>query len=552
MMPDLSILIPARNEMFLGKTIENILENIEGDTEIIAVCDGYWPVPGINDHPRVSLIHYTESVGQRRATNDAARLSRAKYIMKCDAHCAFDKGFDVKLMADIEYDWTVVPRMYNLHGFDWQCKQCGNRTYQGPTPTKCMKCEGTQFERVIVWQPRLNRLSDFARFDKDMHFQYWQDYRKRPESKGEIADLMCHVGACWMMHRERFWDLGGMDEKHGSWGQMGVEVSCKTWLSGGRQVVNKKTWYSHMFRTQGGDFGFPYHLSGHDVDKARAYSKDMWLNNKWPLAKHNLQWLLDKFAPVPGWDVQSSTPAVKNAALSTTGAKGVVYYTDNRLDSDIMDVVQQQILKCCNSHPIVSVSLTPIDFGRNIVLPMERGILTMFKQILAGLEAIDAEIVFFCEHDVLYHPSHFDFTPPRKDVFYYNENTWRVDYESGQALFYYCRQTSGLCAYRDLLIEHYRKRTERVERDGYDRRIGYEPGSHQFPRGIDNYISDKYWSEFPNIDIRHGGNLTRSRWSQDQFRDKNTCLGWTMADEVPYWDRTKGRFKELLAVLNNG
>ena len=36
-MPDLSILIPARNEMFLGKTIENILENAEADTEIIAI-----------------------------------------------------------------------------------------------------------------------------------------------------------------------------------------------------------------------------------------------------------------------------------------------------------------------------------------------------------------------------------------------------------------------------------------------------------------------------------------------------------------------------------
>ena len=35
---DLSILIPARNEMFLRRTIEDILEHMEGDTEIIAVC----------------------------------------------------------------------------------------------------------------------------------------------------------------------------------------------------------------------------------------------------------------------------------------------------------------------------------------------------------------------------------------------------------------------------------------------------------------------------------------------------------------------------------
>ena len=39
-MSDLSILIPARNEMFLAKTIENILANIEGNTEVIAVLLG--------------------------------------------------------------------------------------------------------------------------------------------------------------------------------------------------------------------------------------------------------------------------------------------------------------------------------------------------------------------------------------------------------------------------------------------------------------------------------------------------------------------------------
>ena len=53
-------------------------------------------------------------------------------------------------------------------------------------------------------------------------------------------------------------------------------------------------------------------------------------------------------------------------------------------------------------------------------------------------------------------------------------------------------------------------------------------------------------SKFPNIDIRHGHNLTQSRWTQEEFRDKSTCLGWTMADEVPGWGVTKGRFGDIL------
>jgi len=110
-----------------------------------------------------------------------------------------------------------------------------------------------------------------------------------------------------MMPRERFWDLEGMDEKHGSWGQYGTELACKAWLSGGKMMSTKKTWFAHMFRTGNfrGAFGnpgtFPYPLSDQQTTKARAYSRDLWLNDKWPLAKHKLSWLVDRFKPVPDW-----------------------------------------------------------------------------------------------------------------------------------------------------------------------------------------------------------------------------------------------------------
>ena len=333
-MAELSILIPARSEMFLAKTVENILDNIEGDTEIIVVADGCWPNPVIKDNPRIKMIHHTVPVGQRAATNDAAKLSRAKYIMKADAHCAFDKGFDVKMMSNIDYDWTAIPRMYNLYAFDWVCPD-GHKRYQSPAGP-CTEC-GKPTTMDVVWKPRLSRKTDFARFDKDLHFQYWNkgktcnqcgkstsrktiecevcqgleftnydSYERRPESKGDIADTMSHVGACWMMHRERYWELGGMDEAHGSWGQMGTEVSCKTWLSGGRQAVNKTTWFSHMFRTQGKDFGFPYPLPQGEVEIARERSRQLWLGNSWKGSVKPLSWLIDKFAPVPEWHEEAA------------------------------------------------------------------------------------------------------------------------------------------------------------------------------------------------------------------------------------------------------
>lgn len=307
---DVSILIPSRNEIFLQDTIDDILGNMEADTEIIAVLDGYRPNPQIRDHPRVRLIYHDDPIGQRAGVNEAASFSKGKYLMKLDAHSAVDKGFDVKLMADCDKDWTVIPRMYNLHAFDWECPQCGERYYQcggkseetnewEPPAEKCRKC-GINTKIIKVWKPRLNKKTDFARFDNTLHFQYWRKYYKRPESKGDVVDVMSSVGACFFMRRERFFELDGMDERHGFWGQFGTEMACKSWLSGGRHVVNKKTWFAHFFRV--GGLKFPYPISGESQEKARQYSRWLWFGNRWEKAKLPLKWIIDKFSPVPGWE----------------------------------------------------------------------------------------------------------------------------------------------------------------------------------------------------------------------------------------------------------
>lgn len=555
-MAELSILIPARNEMFLARTVEDILKNMRGDTEIIVILDGAWADPPIQDHPKVTIVHHQTSIGQRAATNEAARLSNAKFIMKVDAHCAFDEGFDVKLMENCEYDWWVIPAMKNLHAFNWLCKKCGHETYQGPTPKKCDKCDNiTDFERKMYWQPRRGTTNCFMRFDSSLHFQYWADYKTRPEAVGDIVPCMSLIGAAWFLHRERYWDLGGMDEDHGSWGQMGTEIACKSWLSGGKLMVNKTTWFAHMFRTQGGDFSFPYKLSGKDVDKARKHSNDLWKGGKWSKAKYPLSWMIEKFWPIPGWE-DKDLKALKALDCSPAAieieekplTKGILYYTDNLCHEDIANTVRKQLNKISEDRgiKIVSVSLKPIDFGQNIVLPLERGTLTMTKQILAGLEALDTDVVYFCEHDVIYHPCHFDFVPLLDDVYWYNENVWKVRSTDGQALFFHTKQTSGLCGMRKLLVEHYRKRVARIQDEGFHRSMGFEPGCHHLPNGIDNNMARDWWATYPNVDIRHSSNLTWSRFKKEQYRSQKSIQGWTLADEIPGWGKTKDRFGAFL------
>ena len=47
------------------------------------------------------------------------------------------------------------------------------------------------------------------------------------------------------------------DEKYGPFTQEAQEISNATWLSGGRVMVNKKTWYAHYHKGhRGKGYGF--------------------------------------------------------------------------------------------------------------------------------------------------------------------------------------------------------------------------------------------------------------------------------------------------------
>ena len=571
---DLSVIISSRNEEFLKRTVEDVLVKKKLNTEVIVVLDGEWSDPPLEDHKDLTIIYHYESIGQRKAINEAVKLSSARYIMKLDAHCIVAEGFDEVLCRygdKLGENVTQIPRMYNLHAFNWKCKKCGNVWYQGPTPTECRNpgeskgknkaCDSKEFERVMVWKIRKHKRSDFMRFKSDLKFKYWGSLGRRKESEGDIADTMSFVGACFFMRRKRYWKIGGSEEEWGSWGQQGTEISCKTWLSGGRLVVNKKTWFAHMFRTQGGDFGFPYPQSGNQNEHARVRSREFFLKNTWKGQTRPMSWLLEHFWPIPDWtdkDLKKVKATEGRFVKKSSGpSKAILYFTDGRLDPKMLKACQKQLLK--SKLPIYSVTLRPIDFGRNIVLPLRRGWMTLYKQILVGLEIMTEDIVFPVDHDTLYHPSHFDFTPEKKDVYYYNYNEWRIRCSDGFALHYDAKNHHNLCCNRELLIKYYREKIKRYseamktmnkkELNLYLRQIGCEPGTHNRKQRIDRNTSSTWRSEFPNLDLRHNKNNSANRWSKDQFRNRISYKNWKEAWRVPFWGKTKGRINQILEAV---
>ncbi len=324
---ELSVLIPARGEMFLTRTIQDILEHIEADTEIIAVLDGEWTDPPIPQHERVNVIYLSQSIGQRAATNLACRLACGKYVIKCDAHCSFDQGFDRKMLEffkEVGDDVTAVPVMKNLHAFNWKCYHCGWKKYQSPTPKACEQCgKEDKIQRQMVWKPRRGINSVSYSFDSEPHFQYFEDYKHREPfltdkaTKG-YTETMSFQGSFFMAPREKYWEWELSDEKLGNWGNQGFEVACATWLSGGRCLVNHNTWYAHMFRTQGGDFGFPWENKGNETSRTKNNVKEKFWNGRHPKQVQPLSWIVQKFWPVPGWNEEQLN------ALIETEKKGIL------------------------------------------------------------------------------------------------------------------------------------------------------------------------------------------------------------------------------------
>ncbi len=121
-----------------------------------------------------------------------------------------------------------------------------------------------------------------------------------------IDDEMSSQGSCYFLKR-KFWEtIGPLDTEHyGVFAQEFQEIGMRAWLSGGRVVVNKHTWYSHWHK---GKEGRGYQFTNKQWDKftgdnlkAHKFTVDFWLNDRWTKARRPFSWLIEHFAPVPSW-----------------------------------------------------------------------------------------------------------------------------------------------------------------------------------------------------------------------------------------------------------
>lgn len=275
----ISILIPSRNERYLEPTVKDVLAKAAGEIEVIVVLDGYWPDPPLPSDKRIIQIHFGQAKGMRPAINAAAEAACGEYLLKLDAHCMMDEGFDEILIADCDDDWVVVPRRNRLDAENW----CLQETGKSPIDAHYLSYP---FERD-------NDLSC------GLHGTIWPQ-RAKERVDVLIDDEMSSQGSCWFMKKKYRERLGDADvEKYGNFIQEFQELGLKVWLLGGQVKINKKTWYAHLHK--GKTHGRGYSLSGSRHKEGTEFATRYWMLDQWKERVHDLKWLIEKFSPVPGW-----------------------------------------------------------------------------------------------------------------------------------------------------------------------------------------------------------------------------------------------------------
>lgn len=186
-----SVIIPSRNERFLSNTVQDVIEHAKEKIEVMFLLDD-------------------GSVGMREAISTMVEHAQGKYILKLDAHCMMDEGWDVKLKEHHRPQWVQIPTRYRLNAHEW---------------------------KIDKSKPAINLM------------YLTDDYRgvanRNQDKAAMLHDTETFQGSCYFMERDYFLKLGLFDEGFGPFWHEAQEIGVRVKADGGRIVRNKHTWYAH-------------------------------------------------------------------------------------------------------------------------------------------------------------------------------------------------------------------------------------------------------------------------------------------------------------------
>lgn len=268
-----SVIIPAKNEKYLDNTIQEVLT--KGDSvEVVVILDNYEPPTRIDGVKYISMTEIGPNV--RRGVSRAVHESTCPFVMKLDAHCMLDKGFDTKLIATHESNIVQVPRRYRLDAEKWHIIEDGR--------------PAVDYEYILF--PNLLTSGGLS----SMGFIWgssWEEYAV--ERKDVLLDDTPHFqGSAWFMSKEWFLECGFLNDKYGGFAQEPEEILFTTVQRGGSVKVNKHTWYAHLHKNKEDRKWFV--MPPEDLAKGYEHAYNTWVEDRDFFAN-----FIERFPPMPHW-----------------------------------------------------------------------------------------------------------------------------------------------------------------------------------------------------------------------------------------------------------
>ena len=251
----ISVIIPARQEPYINKTIESLYDNASGEIEVIVVLDG----ENADIDPRAKVILHPVPLGRRVGMNEGAAIAKGEYLLHIDAHCSMTPEWDKKLQEVCTENTLVVSSVAAMN--------------------------------EKTWEKKPKHYYTFVSLDKNLIEHWWGKYKKLPDC-AVTEETMALTGCGWMIRNDYYWKLGGCDESLGQLGHLGPEWALKVWCNSGRLILRTDVFCGHVFACHSKKIQ-PYSPQRiGDIDfRDRMYAK----------YSDKIEWLKEKFDP-PGWE----------------------------------------------------------------------------------------------------------------------------------------------------------------------------------------------------------------------------------------------------------
>ena len=256
----LSVLIPSKNELYLEKTRQDVLSRARGDVEVLVYED-----KGIGN-------------GLRHGINEMVKKATGDYLLKLDAHCMLDGGFDLKLIEAHHPNWVQIPRRKRLDAERWMVIEDGREPvdYEHLVFRNLVSSEGQLSSKGFIWGTPWDTLTRDRKdilIDNTPHFQ----------------------GSCWFMSKEWFQECSFMDLLYGGFAQESEEILFTTLKRGGEVKVNKNTWYAHLHKNKEAREWF--RLDSEDMKTGYTHSYNLWVDKNRELFEK----YINSFPLMPDW-----------------------------------------------------------------------------------------------------------------------------------------------------------------------------------------------------------------------------------------------------------